>query len=157
MTSEKTYVDVLKLINIDLRDFVKLFSNFPELMMLNEDLLKHLDTDSIDWDNTTTLALKIVSDAAENANNTVKQGVSGGYDACDFNSINYCSKMDIMEQILTKNIMDQILTNIFFICNSFKYFSKCKNYFPGQVPDNAETASSTGRLTGSLSGLGGTW
>ena len=113
MTSEKTYVDVLKLINIDLRDFVKLFSNFPELMMLNEDLLKHLDTDSIDWDNTTTLALKIVSDAAENANNTVKQGVSGGYDACDFNSINYCSKMDIMEQILTKNIMDQNIDEYF--------------------------------------------
>ena len=187
MTSEKTYVDVLKLINIDFRDyvqkarlesksgilpdhdFVKLFSNLPELMMLNEDLLrdfqerinnwdshkkiadviikkgpylklytvyirdfsamnfhfdevcqrypkfgklvkefekmprcqnlklkhfmlkpvqrlpqykllledylKHLDTDSIDWDDT-TLALKIVSDAAEHANNTVKQGVS---------------------------------------------------------------------------------
>merc|ERR1719410_1778743 len=185
MTSEKTYVDVLKLINIDFRDyvqkarlesksgilpdhdFVKLFSNLPELMMLNEDLLrdfedrvanwdrlkkiadviikkgpylklytvyirdfsamnfhfdevcqrypkfgklvkefeklprcqnlklkhfmlkpvqrlpqykllledylKHLDTDSIDWDDT-TLALKIVSDAAEHANNTVKQG-----------------------------------------------------------------------------------
>ena len=187
MTSEKTYVDVLRLINIDFRDFVqkarlesksgilpdhdfvKLFSNLPELMMLNEDLLrdfqeridnwdshkkiadviikkgpylklytvyirdfsamnfhfdevcsrypkfgklvkefekmprcqnlklkhfmlkpvqrlpqykllledylKHLDTDSIDWDDT-TLALKIVSDAAEHANNTVKQGVS---------------------------------------------------------------------------------
>ena len=186
MTSEKTYVDVLKLINIDFRDFVqkarlesksgilpdhdfvKLFSNLSELMMLNEDLLrdfqerinnwdqhkkiadviikkgpylklytvyirdfsamnfhfddvcqrypkfgklvkefeklprcqslklkhfmlkpvqrlpqykllledylKHLDTDSIDWDDT-TLALKIVSDAAEHANNTVKQGV----------------------------------------------------------------------------------
>ena len=186
MTSEKSYVDVLKLINIDFRDyvqkarlesksgilpdhdFVKLFSNLPELMMLNEDLLrdfqerinnwdshkkiadviikkgpylklytvyirdfsamnfhfdevcqrypkfgklvkefeklprcgnlklkhfmlkpvqrlpqykllledylKHLDTDSIDWDDT-TLALKIVSDAAEHANNTVKQGV----------------------------------------------------------------------------------
>merc|ERR1719410_3208111 len=185
MTSEKTYVDVLKLINIDFRDyvqkarlesksgilpdhdFVKLFSNLPELMMLNEDLLrdfqerinnwdnhkkiadviikkgpylklytvyirdfsamnfhfdevcqrypkfgklvkefeklprcqnlklkhfmlkpvqrlpqykllledylKHLVTDSIDWDDT-TLALKIVSDAAEHANNTVKQG-----------------------------------------------------------------------------------
>merc|ERR1719410_1131962 len=185
MTSEKTYVDVLKLINIDFRDyvqkarlesksgilpdhdFVKLFSNLPELMMLNEDLLrdfqerinnwdnhkkiadviikkgpylklytvyirdfsamnfhfdevcqrypkfgklvkefeklprcqhlklkhfmlkpvqrlpqykllledylKHLDSDSIDWDDT-TLALKIVSDAAEHANDTVKQG-----------------------------------------------------------------------------------
>ena len=197
MTSEKTYVDVLKLINIDFRDyvqkarlesksgilpdhdFVKLFSNLPELMMLNEDLLrdfqerinnwdnhkkiadviikkgpylklytvyirdfsamnfhfdevcqrypkfgklvkefeklprcqnlklkhfmlkpvqrlpqykllledylKHLDTDSIDWDDT-TLALKIVSDAAEHANNTVKQGVSRGH---DFNSINH--------------------------------------------------------------------
>ena len=186
MTSEKTYVDVLKLINIDFRDFVqkarlesksgilpdhdfvKLFSNLPELMMLNEDLLrdfedrvanwdrhkkitdviikkgpylklytvyirdfsamnfhfdevcqrypkfgklvkefekmprcqnlklkhfmlkpvqrlpqykllledylKHLDQDSEDFDDT-TLALKIVSDAAEHANNTVKQGV----------------------------------------------------------------------------------
>ena len=186
MTSEKTYVDVLKLVNIDFRDFVqkarlesksgilpdhdfvKLFSNLSELMMLNEDLLrdfqdrinnwddhkkiadviikkgpylklytvyirdfsamnfhfddvchrypkfgklvkefekqprcqslklkhfmlkpvqrlpqykllledylKHLSTDSIDWDDT-TLALKIVSDAAEHANNTVKQGV----------------------------------------------------------------------------------
>ena len=193
MTSEKTYVDVLKLVNIDFRDFVqkarlesksgilpdhdfvKLFSNLPELMMLNEDLLrdfedrvanwdrlkkiadviikkgpylklytvyirdfsamnfhfdevcqrypkfgklvkeferlprcqnlklkhfmlkpvqrlpqykllledylKHLDQDSEDFDDT-TLALKIVSDAAEHANNTVKQGVSSLYSFC---------------------------------------------------------------------------
>ena len=186
MTSERVYVDVLKLINIEFRDyvqkarlesksgilpdhdFVKLFSNLPELMMLNEDLLrdfeqriskwdeikkiadviikkgpylklytvyirdfsamnfhfdevcqrypkfgklvkefeklprcqhlklkhfmlkpvqrlpqykllledylKHLDSDSDDFDDT-TLALKIVSDAAEHANDTVKQGV----------------------------------------------------------------------------------
>merc|ERR1719189_3368274 len=68
MTSEKTYVDVLKLINIDFRDFVqkarlesksgilpdhdfvKLFSNLPELMMLNEDLLRDFEDRVANWD-----------------------------------------------------------------------------------------------------------
>ena len=47
----------------------------PQYKLLLEDYLKHLDTDSADFDDT-TLALKIVSDAAEHANDTVKQGVS---------------------------------------------------------------------------------
>ena len=225
MTSEKTYVDVLKLINIDFRDyvqkarlesksgilpdhdFVKLFSNLPELMMLNEDLLrdfqerinnwdnhkkiadviikkgpylklytvyirdfsamnfhfdevcqrypkfgklvkefekqprcgnlklkhfmlkpvqrlpqykllledylKHLDTDSIDWDDT-TLALKIVSDAAEHANNTVKQGVS----------------------------------------QTLRLDSVHSSLFPGQVPDDAEAAVPAGGLGVHQAGAG---
>jgi len=45
----------------------------PSVQTLLEDYLKHLDQDSEDFDDT-TLALKIVSDAAEHANNTVKQG-----------------------------------------------------------------------------------
>ena len=53
---------------------LKPVQRLPQYKLLLEDYLKHLDTDSIDWDDT-TLALKIVSDAAEHANNTVKQGV----------------------------------------------------------------------------------
>jgi len=52
---------------------LKPVQRLPQYKLLLEDYLKHLDTDSIDWDDT-TLALKIVSDAAEHANNTVKQG-----------------------------------------------------------------------------------
>ena len=67
MTSEKVYVDVLKLLNIDFRNFVqnarrdsksqlipteqflKLFSNLPELMMLNSDLLKDFEERVQNW------------------------------------------------------------------------------------------------------------
>merc|ERR1712168_1591828 len=52
---------------------LKPVQRLPQYKLLLEDYLKHLDTDSIDWDDT-TLALKIVSDAAEHASNTVKQG-----------------------------------------------------------------------------------
>ena len=51
------------------------YFRLPQYKLLLEDYLKHLDTDSADFDDT-TLALKIVSDAAEHANDTVKQGVS---------------------------------------------------------------------------------
>ena len=62
--------------NLKLKHFMlKPVQRLPQYKLLLEDYLKHLDTDSIDWDDT-TLALKIVSDAAEHANNTVKQGVS---------------------------------------------------------------------------------
>ena len=47
----------------------------PQYKLLLEDYLKHLDPDSPDFDDTTQ-ALNIVSEAAEHANNTVKQGVS---------------------------------------------------------------------------------
>jgi hypothetical protein len=40
-----------------------------------EDYLKHLDPDGDDFDDTTT-ALRIVSEVAEQADNTIKQGVS---------------------------------------------------------------------------------
>ena len=43
--------------------------------LLLDDYLKHLDPESEDFDDTTQ-ALNIVSEAAEHANNTVKQGVS---------------------------------------------------------------------------------
>merc|ERR1719410_1770712 len=60
--------------NLKLKHFMlKPVQRLPQYKLLLEDYLKHLDTDSIDWDDT-TLALKIVSDAAEHANNTVKQG-----------------------------------------------------------------------------------
>ena len=54
---------------------LKPVQRLPQYKLLLEDYLKHLDTDSADFDDT-TLALKIVSDAAEHANDTVKQGVS---------------------------------------------------------------------------------
>merc|ERR1719481_294374 len=78
MTSEKSYVDVLKLINIDFRDyvqkarlesksgilpdhdFVKLFSNLPELMMLNEDLLRDFEERINCWDDIKKIADVII-------------------------------------------------------------------------------------------------
>ena len=79
MTSEKVYVDVLRLINIDFReffqkarqeaksktilpdqDFAKLFSNLPELMMLNEDLLRDFETRIQNWESQKKIADVIV-------------------------------------------------------------------------------------------------
>jgi len=78
MTSEKVYVDVLKLINIEFRDyvqkarlesksgilpdhdFVKLFSNLPELMMLNEDLLRDFEQRISKWDEIKKIADVII-------------------------------------------------------------------------------------------------
>ena len=54
---------------------LKPVQRLPQYKLLLEDYLRHLHSDSKDFDDT-TLALKIVSDAAEHANNTVKQGVS---------------------------------------------------------------------------------
>jgi len=74
MTSEKSYVDVLRLINIEFRefvqrhrkdsksgimpdqDFVQLFSNLPELMMLNEDLLRDFEDRVENWDSLKKIA-----------------------------------------------------------------------------------------------------
>jgi len=78
MTSERVYVDVLKLINIEFRDyvqkarlesksgilpdhdFVKLFSNLPELMMLNEDLLRDFEQRINKWDEIKKIADVII-------------------------------------------------------------------------------------------------
>ena len=67
MTSEKVYVEVLKLLNIDFRnyiqeerqksksivipteDFLKLFSNLPELLMLNSDFLRDFEDRVHNW------------------------------------------------------------------------------------------------------------
>ena len=69
MSSEKVYVDVLRLLNTEFReyvqkarqesksglmpdqDFVKLFSNLPELQMLNEDLLRDFEARIENWEN----------------------------------------------------------------------------------------------------------
>ena len=78
-TSEKIYVDVLRLINIDFREFflkakqetkgkpilpdqefAKLFSNLHELMMLNEDLLKDFQTRIWNWETQRKIADVIV-------------------------------------------------------------------------------------------------
>ena len=62
--------------HLKLKHFMlKPVQRLPQYKLLLEDYLKHLATDSADFDDT-TLALKIVSDAAEHANDTVKQGVS---------------------------------------------------------------------------------
>ena len=78
LTSERVYVDVLKLINIDFRDFiqkarlesksgilpdhdfVKLFSNLPELMMLNEDLLRDFEQRINNWEENKKIADVII-------------------------------------------------------------------------------------------------
>ena len=75
MTSEKVFVDVLRLIHVDFRQFLQerrkgskmtilpeqeykgLFSNLPELLMLNEDLLRDFKERIENWD-----ALKKIAD-----------------------------------------------------------------------------------------------
>ena len=78
MTSERVYVDVLRLLNTEFReyvqkarsesksgilpdqDFVKLFSNLPELMMLNEDLLRDFEERIENWSKVKKIADVIV-------------------------------------------------------------------------------------------------
>jgi FYVE/RhoGEF/PH domain-containing protein 5/6 len=59
---------------------LKPVQRLPQYKMLLEDYLKHLDAASEDYDDTTT-ALRIVTEAAEHANETVKQmvGSSNNY------------------------------------------------------------------------------
>ena len=54
---------------------LKPVQRLPQYKLLLEDYLRHLSHESSDFDDTTA-ALKIVSDAAEHANNTIRQGVS---------------------------------------------------------------------------------
>ena len=61
--------------NLKLKHYMlKPVQRLPQYRLLLEDYLKHLGPDSIDFDDTTQ-ALRIVSEAAEHANNTVKKGV----------------------------------------------------------------------------------
>jgi hypothetical protein len=78
MSSEKVYVDVLRLLTTEFReyvqkarqesksgilpdqDFVKLFSNLPELQMLNEDLLRDFEARIENWNNTKKISDVIV-------------------------------------------------------------------------------------------------
>ena len=72
VTSEKTYVKALKLINIDFKDkveksgilpdhpVVKLFSNLPELMMLNEELLRDFQERINNWESHKKIADVII-------------------------------------------------------------------------------------------------
>ena len=53
---------------------LKPVQRLPQYRMLLEDYLRHLPPSSSDFDDTTN-ALRIVSEAAEHANDTVKQGV----------------------------------------------------------------------------------
>ena len=53
---------------------LKPVQRLPQYKMLLEDYLKHLDASNDDYDDTTT-ALMIVSEAAEHANETIKQMV----------------------------------------------------------------------------------
>jgi len=62
--------------NLKLKHFMlKPVQRLPQYRLLLEDYLKHLEPDSIDFDDTTK-ALSIVSEVAEHANNTVKKGDS---------------------------------------------------------------------------------
>jgi hypothetical protein len=53
---------------------LKPVQRLPQYRLLLEDYLKHLDPDGDDFDDTTA-ALRIVSEVAEQADNTIKQGV----------------------------------------------------------------------------------
>jgi len=60
--------------NLKLKHYMlKPVQRLPQYRLLLEDYLKHLGPDSIDFDDTTQ-ALRIVSEAAEHANDTVKKG-----------------------------------------------------------------------------------
>ena len=62
--------------HLKLKHFMlKPVQRLPQYKLLLEDYLRHLSHESSDFDDTTA-ALKIVSDAAEHANNTIRQGVS---------------------------------------------------------------------------------
>jgi len=62
--------------NLKLKHFMlKPVQRLPQYRLLLEDYLKHLEPESIDFDDTTK-ALSIVSEVAEHANNTVKKGDS---------------------------------------------------------------------------------
>ena len=61
--------------NLKLKHYMlKPVQRLPQYRLLLEDYLKHLGPESIDFDDTTK-ALRIVSEVAEHANNTVKKGV----------------------------------------------------------------------------------
>lgn len=65
--------------HLKLKHFMlKPVQRLPQYKLLLEDYLKHLHPDSPDFDDTTN-ALRIVSEAAEHANDTIKQGVSEKY------------------------------------------------------------------------------
>ena len=60
--------------NLKLKHFMlRPVQRLPQYKLLLEDYLKHIDENSEDFDDTTS-ALRIVSDAAEHANDTIKQG-----------------------------------------------------------------------------------
>jgi len=62
--------------NLKLKHFMlKPVQRLPQYRLLLEDYLKHLEPESVDFDDTTK-ALRIVSEVAEHANNTVKKGDS---------------------------------------------------------------------------------
>ncbi len=66
----------IHLANIDFIQhyMLKPVQRLPQYRLLLEDYLKHLDPDGDDFDDTTA-ALRIVSEVAEQADNTIKQGV----------------------------------------------------------------------------------
>ena len=53
---------------------LKPVQRLPQYKLLLEDYLRRINHDSVDFDDT-TIALRIVSDAADHANNTIRQGV----------------------------------------------------------------------------------
>ena len=65
--------------NLRLSHFLlKPVQRLPQYKLMLEEYMKHLEPDSVDFDDTTQ-ALTIVSNAAEHANSTVKQGVTYMY------------------------------------------------------------------------------
>ena len=68
--------------------------------MLLEDYLRHLPPSSSDFDDTTN-ALRIVSEAAEHANDTVKQGVSNTSKSKIHNKLNVILLKDKFQRMLS--------------------------------------------------------
>ena len=65
---------------------LKPVQRLPQYKLLLEDYLRRINHDSVDFDDT-TIALRIVSDAADHANNTIRQGVRNPESGKDFKKV----------------------------------------------------------------------
>ena len=88
---------------------LKPVQRLPQYKLLLEDYLRHLAHDSADFDDTTA-ALKIVSDAAEHANNTIRQGVS------EQHTIPQCGNFSISATPILREIKSLSSKTTFFTC-----------------------------------------
>ena len=86
---------------------LKPVQRLPQYKLLLEDYLRRINHDSVDFDDT-TIALRIVSDAADHANNTIRQGV----------------RMDIFDRELRSGLS---MSFFLLLLHSVKFSSWMKN------------------------------